>query len=250
MSNFNFSKKFVTKNNLNEIASIALGYGLIMFYAFFSASMYGFESNIKNSTFLEVAIAVLVFYSFAFLSTLMLIYKYYSSSKISLTYGKITWVLICIIYLLFTFEVFDIYWIELRKNSKFWSSIFSGLFFTPIAILLWEILQIGIQFAFKENHSENKNLPSNNIDASGNYIFSSTFNENGLVVKTTVEEQIEDGHIVRIHTYGLDKGPPYVYQIEHIRTEENYNRTKIDARHKDILFNNERIRYLKMRERI
>jgi len=247
MSNFDFSNKFITKNNLKEIAEIAIVYALIMFYAFFSATTYGFKITFENSTFLEIVIAGLIFLSFAFFSTLILIYKYYSSCKISVIYGKLTGILIFLIYLLLTFEVFDIYWIELNKNSKLWSSVFSGLFFTPIVILSWEILQIIFQYFYKESSSSHHNLKSKNIGKSKNIFLSSTYNENGLVFKTTYEEQLEDGHIVRVHTFGLDKNPPYTYQIEHIRTEENYNRTKFTARDSDFLFNSERIKILKIK---
>lgn len=250
MSEFDFSKNFINKNNLKEMASIAIVYALVMIYAFFSATTYGFKINLQNSTLLEIVVVGLVFFSYAFLSTLILIYKYYSSCKISAIYGKLTGFLIFIIYILLTFEVFDIYWIELNKNSKLWSSVFSGLFFTPIVIFAWEILQKVFQYVFKGDSPQHQKSEWGKVAKSKNIIFSSTYDENGLVVKTTFEEQLDDGHIVRVHTFGLDKTAPYTYQIEHLRSEENYEKTKWTARDSDLLFNRERINYLKMTEKI
>lgn len=86
------------------------------------------------------------------------------------------------------------------------------------------------------------------------YLYSSVFNESGIVIKTTFQEKIEEGHIVKVHTYGLNKNEPSRYEIEHIRTEENYKKTtaelgEIGAIQGDISFNRERIWSLKTMEK-
>jgi len=235
MTNLDFSKKFITTNNIKEIASIAVIYGLIMFYLFFSASKYGFEVTLKSSTFLEIAITGLIFFAYAFFSTLILIYKYYSSCKISVIYGRVTLVLIFAIYLLFTFEVFDFYWIELRKNSKYWSYIFSGLFFTPIVVFLWEILQKIFFFIFgtgwlDPNESPTiqdiiKNEVSKQLHNEKQYSIRKTYNEKNQLISTSYYEKIEDGHWLCVKTsVNLEAGAETTFYAEHIRTHENFEK--------------------------
>lgn len=134
-------KQFICKENLEEIIGFGMGYGLAMLLVFGSANDFGVVEMIKSSSTIELAVVAISFWLFGAFSMLIIFYQIYFSFKVSELYARLGIAGILIVYLVFTFELFDFYWISIYNYSRVLSGLFSGLFFSPFAILILIIFQ-------------------------------------------------------------------------------------------------------------
>lgn len=119
----------------------ALLYGLLMNFIILFISPYPILLQIKSSSVSEIFLVVVFFWIFGIFSLYTFSSYFLIASKQNKTFKTLSNVFFLLVIAMFATEIFNIYWIAIKRQSDFLSGIFSALFFSPFAILLGILIQ-------------------------------------------------------------------------------------------------------------
>lgn len=116
-------------------------YGNLLLLVLMKGQGYQIDDLLSHSTVTEILIVGIVFWIVGGVFVSIYIYQFNLSKTYTEFYRRIVNIFIVLTIVIFTSEVLDFYWIAVHKNSKFYSCILSGLFFSPIFIGISLIFQ-------------------------------------------------------------------------------------------------------------
>jgi len=131
----------IIKESVKNILDWGAIYGFVMLIVFIKGMNIGIVDGYVNSTLTELLIIGVLFWFLGSIFTLIYWYQYKLTMTYSETNRRMMNVILVVTILISTSEILDVYWIAVHERSPFYSHIVSGLFFTPLFIVILLLIQ-------------------------------------------------------------------------------------------------------------